>query len=94
MHRHFFSRIFLWLLILNYFQNLALKFHVEEPKGNGYEKSIAHVIRTEVKETGNKFVLLFHALQENDEGLNALVKELNENCIPLFTFSQRRSDQR
>lgn len=93
MRRHIFSRIFIWLLILNYFQNLAHKFHVEEAKANGYEKSIAQVIQTEVKESGNKFVLLFHDLNESDENLNALVKELNEDGIPLFTFSQRKIDR-
>lgn len=59
----------------------------------GFEKSVANILKKEAIETGNKFVILFHSL-ENDDNLNLLIKILNIENIPLITFSQSLPNNR
>lgn len=58
-----------------------------------FEKSIAHIIKMEAKETGNKFVVLFHSLNHTNEDIDLLVKEMNEEGIAVMTFSKYDSVQ-
>lgn len=66
---------------------LATKHHYENEDLYKFEKSVAHIIKAETVETGNKFVVLFHSLNEKDENLNNLIRELNRNGIALPHFS-------
>lgn len=65
----------------------AYKILSESEKKYSFEKAVAHVLKTESRETGNPFVVLFHSLNEKDENLNALIREVNTNDIALTTFS-------
>lgn len=83
-----FSCDFLFFLIFHY--NFIYSFKLLENFENKYEfeKSVAHILTKEINETSNKFLILFHSLNEKDEQLNSLVRILNNENIALILYSQ------
>lgn len=53
-----------------------------------FEKTVAHILKTESIENGNSMIILYHSMSENDENLNYLVNEINKNDIAVTLFSQ------
>lgn len=81
------------LIILISFCQLTIAFHFKmiNKQNNNFEKTVAHILGTEVNDTGNNFIILIHSLCENDPNLDLLTKELNNADIPIITFSQNES---
>lgn len=82
--------IFLFLFFINFIYSTygfksSNNFIVEN---FGFEKSVEHILRTEMNETGNSFVILYHSFERNDKNLNALIGELNKNRIPLIIYTK------
>lgn len=56
-----------------------------QQKQSYFDKSIAQILKKEFHETGNKFVILFHSLKNNDAELDSLIAELHSNDVsPIF----------
>lgn len=86
---------FLFLLLAN-FVNFSYEFKLNpiNKENFGFEKSVAHILKTEMNETGNLFIILHHSLKLNDENLDALMGELNRVHIPLITYTQIMVERR
>lgn len=65
----------------------ASKIYIESEKKYSFEKAVAYVLKTEMQESGIRFVVLFHSLNERDENLNALIRVVNANDIALAIVS-------
>lgn len=64
------------------------QFSIEREDDFAFEKSVAYILNKEINETSNKFIILYHPLDEKDQNLNKLMKELNREGSALVTHSQ------
>lgn len=83
--------VFLLIQALNF--SLAYKFNIMRENNHLYEQSVAHILKSEAKETGNKFTIIFNSLDRNDEHLNKLCKELSKNDIASIIFEYPKHEQ-
>lgn len=58
-----------------------------------FEKSVAHILRTESSETGNRFVVIIHSLNDNNQNLDLLIRELGRNDVTVLNYFQLPTDR-
>lgn len=85
------SFFFIFLAVSNAAMKTNLKL---DNSFHGFEKSVAFILKTEIIDSGNSFIVLYHSLSEKDENLNALMGELNKENIPTITHSKLISDNK
>lgn len=94
MNLQYLFELFIFLLLLSKVLNIHIQININENCENNFnfEKSITHILKTESVETGNNFIIIFHSLNRNIENLNSLIKTLNNNDFPIFSFAQIESE--
>lgn len=87
------SSIIAFSFLLNIFGVFAIKLLYSSDHFGifGFEKSVAHILQSEFKQTGNGFVILIHSLHPQDQDLDLLLRELNNQNIAIISYAQSMS---